>query len=226
MGSESVWTRRGVLLAGGGALASGLAACTGGGGHPAPSTSAPAPTPAPPPAPTTTTTTLAGDLTVATLAASLENTIAAAYASAGDLVNGGKLGLVPAAIASLVQTMQSHHRDHATAWNAMLTAAGEQAVTGTDTTFSAAVVQPGLAALRDTSGLLALCQQMERVAAGTYLDAMLHELTTMDATETAAAIHPVEMQHLAVLALLAGSPPAPDAFATTAGARTTVDQLG
>jgi len=55
---------------------------------------------------------------------------------------------------------------------------------------------------------------------------MLHSLTTTAAVQTAAAIHPVEMQHLAVLALFAGSPPAPDAFATTAGARTTADQTG
>jgi Ferritin-like domain len=215
-----LWTRRGVLVASGGAVASGLAACTGGGAHPATSTSAPTPSVAP------TTTTLAGDLTVATLAASLENSIVAAYTAAADLLNGGKLGVVPAAVALLVQTMQSHHRDHATAWNAMLTAAGGPPVTGIDATFSTAVAQPGIAALRDTAGLLALAQQLERAAAGTYLDAVLHRLTTTGATETAIAIHPVEMQHLAVLAMLAGSSPAPDAFATTAGARTTGDQTG
>ena len=213
-------SRRTFLVAGGGMLAGGLGAgCTGG--------SAP-----PVPAPTTTATTApvtdqpSGDLAVALLGASLENTLAAAYGSLLDLASAGKLGTLPAAVTTLLQTVSSHHRDHAAAWNAILSGAGANATTGPDTTVFSTVVQPGLPTVKDTVTLVALALQLERIAAATYLEALQRLLTTTGALETAAAIQPVEMQHIAVFSLFAGSYPVPDSFATSSGARTTTDQLG
>jgi hypothetical protein len=220
--------RRGVLIAGGGLLASGLAvACTGGSASkPVTTTTSPSPTPTP----TSTTAVGApqrpGDLAVAALAASLENTLGGAYASVLDLVSGDKLGPLPTSVTTLVQTMQSHHRDHAAAWNAILTAAGDTAVTGADTSLFTAVIGPSLPTLKTLHDLVGFALQIERIAAATYLDAVQHALATTGAIQTAAAIQPVEMQHVAILGLLAGSSPVPDSFATSVGARTTADALG
>jgi len=207
-------------------MASGLVtACTGGSASKATTT-----TSAPPaPAPTTTAAGAAqrpGDLAVAALAASLENTLSGAYASVLDLVSGDKLGPLPTSVTTLVQTVQSHHRDHAAAWNAILTAAGEPAVTGADTSLLTAQIAPSLPTLKTLHDLVGFALQIERIAAATYLDAVQHTLTTTGAIQTAAAIQPVEMQHVAILGLLAGSSPVPDSFATSVGARTTADTLG
>jgi hypothetical protein len=213
-------SRRSFLVVGGGVLTAGIGAgCTGG------STRRP-------PTPTTTSTTVAGtdqpagDLAVALLGASLENTLAAGYGSVLDLSTAGKLGAVPPAVHTLLQTVASHHRDHATAWNAILSAFGAKATTGPDATVLSTVVQPGLTALKDWAGVVVLALQMERIAAATYLEALQRQLTTTGALQTAAAIQPVEMQHIAVLSLFDATYPVPDSFATSSGARTTTDQLG
>ena len=207
-------------------MASGLVtACTGGSASKATTT-----TSAPPaPAPTTTAAGAAqrpGDLAVAALAASLENTLSGAYASVLDLVSGDKLGPLPTSVTTLVQTVQSHHRDHAAAWNAILSAAGESAVSGADTSLLTALITPSLPTLKTLHDLVGFALQIERIAAATYLDAVQHALATTGAIQTAAAIQPVEMQHVAILGLLAGSSPVPDSFATSVGARTTADTLG
>ncbi len=208
-------------------MASGLVtACTGGSASKPTTTTTSAP---PAPAPTTTTAGAAqrpGDLAVAALAASLENTLGGAYASVLDLVSGDKLGPLPTSVTTLVQTVQSHHRDHAAAWNAILTAAGEAAVTGADTSLLTALIEPSLPTLKTLHDLVGFALQIERIAAATYLDAVQHALATTGAIQTAAAIQPVEMQHVAILGLLAGSSPVPDSFATSVGARTTADTLG
>jgi hypothetical protein len=215
-------SRRAFLVAGGGMLAGGLGAgCTGGSTPPvpAPTTIATATT-----APVTDQP--SGDLAVALLGASLENTLAAAYGSLLDLASAGRLGTLPTAVTTLLQTVSSHHRDHATAWNAILRGAGSKATTGPDATVFSTVVQPGLPTVKDTATLVVLALQLERIAAATYLEALQRQLTTTGALETAAAIQPVEMQHIAVFSLFAGSYPVPDSFATSSGARTTTDQLG
>jgi hypothetical protein len=152
---------------------------------------------------------------VAARAAALENAFADAYTSVLGL---DRLGTVPAGVKGLWQTFASHHRDHATAWNAILTAAGEAAVTTGDAGFSASVVTPGLAAVKDLGGAVAFVSGIERTAAATYLAAIEGTLTTTGALQTAAAIQPVELQHVAMLGLLAGNDPVPASFAETTGA--------
>jgi hypothetical protein len=201
-------TRRAFLLtaaAGVGAVA--VAGCSGGGSsRAATTTSTTAPLGAPQPS---------GDLAVAGQAAALENAIAAAYSSVLGL---DRLGTVPGGLKGLWQTFESHHRDHALAWNAVLTAAGEPVVTAADTAFAQSVVTPGLAAVKDISGAVAFVTSIERTAAATYLAAIGGALTTPGALQTAAAIQPMELQHAAMLDVLAGSTPVAASFATTTGA--------
>ena len=171
---------------------------------------------------TTTSTTLpvgaaqpSGDLAFAARAAAVENTLAGAY---GSLVALDRLGAVPVGLKGLWETFESHHRDHATAWNAVLTAAGDNVVPTTDDALSGAVVTPGIAAVKDIDGAIAFAAGLERAAAATYLLVIEGVLTTPGALQTAAAIQPMELQHVAILAMLSGSDPVPGSFATTAGA--------
>jgi hypothetical protein len=145
----------------------------------------------------------------------VENSIVTAY---GSVLALNRAGPVPAGLKGLWETFQSHHRDHATAWNAILTAAGETVVTSGDGGFDSVVVTPGLAAVKDLDGAIAFVGGMEQAAAATYLAAIDGTLTTPGALQTAAAIQPVELQHVAMLGLLTGSEPVPVSFATTTGA--------
>jgi hypothetical protein len=158
-----------------------------------------------------------GDLAVAARAAGLENAFVAAYASVLGL---DRLGNVPTGLKALWQTFQSHHRDHATAWNAILNAAGQTVVTSGDAAFAQDVVTPGLAAVKDVDGAIVFVAGIERTAAATYLAAVENVLTTAGALQTAAAIQPVELQHVAMLDVLRGNDPVPASFATTDGALT------
>jgi ferritin-like protein len=168
---------------------------------------------------TTTSTTglaqLTGDLALAARAAAWENTLAAAY---GSVLGLDRLGAVPVGLKGLWETFQSHHRDHALAWNAILTAAGDRAVTTGDAAFSGSVVTPGLAGVKDVAGAMAFVAGLEQTAAATYLAAVTGRLSTPGALQTAAAIQPIELQHLAILAALTGSDPVPASFASAAGA--------
>jgi hypothetical protein len=183
------------------------------------------------PAPSSTSTTSpgsdqpTGDLAFAGLAASVENLLVASYQTALGAAGAGKLGNVPASLTTLVKTLQSHHRDHAAAWNAILTAAGLPAVTAVDATMQTSVAQPQLTSLKSSTALAQLAVGLERIAAATYLEAAQSGLTTTGALQTAIAIHPVEMQHLAILAAFVSGTPVPDSFASTAGARTVGDSI-
>ena len=211
-------SRRGLLVGGAMATAWGAAGCSTG-------------SPSGPPAPSTTATTSpgggqpTGDLAFAGLAASVENLLVASYQTALGAAGGGKLGTVPASLTTLVKTLQSHHRDHAAAWNAILTAAGLPAVTAVDTTLQASVTQPGLAALKTATGLTQLAIGLERIAAATYLEAAQGGLTTTGAVQTSIAIQPVEMQHVAILEAFLTATPVAASFASTAGARTVGDGI-
>jgi len=169
---------------------------------------------------------LTGDLAVAALAASLENTAVATYQAALDAAQAGKLGTVPPAVGTFVTTVQKQHRDHAAAWNAILTQAGKAAVTGVDTTVNTGVVQPAFAKVTNVTQAAQLALALEKVAAATYLNAIENALTTTGGIQTSATIQPVEMQHIAILNYVLGTYPVPDSFASTAGARPLSDQIG
>lgn len=168
---------------------------------------------------------LTGDLAVAGLAASLENLAAVTYQGGIDAATAGKLGTVPPAVVTFAQTAQAQHKDHAAAWNAILTSAGKTAVTGVDTTVKTGVVDPAFAQVKDVAGLANLALALENVAAATYLNG-LGIITNPGAIKTAASIQPVEMQHAAILNFILGQYPVPDTFAKTDGARGPSDQIG
>jgi hypothetical protein len=167
---------------------------------------------------------LTGDLAVVALAASLENLAVGAYQAGIDAATAGKLGAVPPAVVTFAQTAQSQHKDHAAAWNAVLTGAGKKAVTGVDLTVKQ-TVDAAFAQVKDVPGLAKLALELENGAAATYL-AAIDGVKSSDGIKVAATIQPVEMQHAAVLNFLLGQYPVPDSFAKQDGARTTSDRIG
>jgi hypothetical protein len=158
------------------------------------------------------------------LAASLENLAVATYQAGIDAATAGKLGAVPPAVVTFATTAQSHHKDHAQAWNGVLTGAGKQAVTGVDLTVKKGV-DGAFAQVKDVPGLAKLALTLEMGAAATYL-AAIDGVTSKPGIATAATIQPVEMQHAAILNFLLGQYPVPDTFAQQDGARTTSDKIG
>jgi len=167
----------------------------------------------------------ATDLKIAGLAASLENLAVATYQSGIDAATAGKLGPVPPAVVTFATTAQRHHKDHAAAWNSILTGAKQPAVTGVDKTVGDGVVTPAFAKVTDIAGLAKLALQLEDVAAATYLNG-IGLLSSSDAVKIAATIQPVEMQHSAILHFVLGDYPVPDAFSKTDGARGLDDAIG
>ena len=169
---------------------------------------------------------LTGDLAVAALAASLENLAVNTYQAGLDAATAGKLGTVPPAVATFAKTAQSQHKDHAAAWNSILTGAGKTAVTGVDKTVQDAVVTPGFANVHNVVDLAKFALSLEDVAAATYLNGIQSAIQDPGAIKVAASIQPVEMQHSAILHLVLGDYPIPDTFAKTDGARGPDDIIG
>jgi Ferritin-like domain len=168
---------------------------------------------------------LTGDLAVVALAASLENLAVATYQSGIQAAQAGHLGTVPAAVVTFATTAQSQHRDHAAAWNAVLTSAKETKVTGVDLTVKNGVIDPAFAQVTDVTGLAKLALELENVAAATYL-AAIGVVKNPAGIQTAATIEPVEEQHAAILNFVLGQYPVPNSFTPTTGARPTSDQIG
>ncbi len=166
-----------------------------------------------------------GDLAVANLAAALENLAVATYEAAGDTIGSGKLGEVPPAIVAFVQTARRQHRDHASAWNAVLSQSNVPVQNGIDITVNDAVVKPELANVTDVPGLARLALELENSAAATYQNAV-SMLRGQQAILTAASIQPVEMQHVAILNFILGQDPVPVAFSSVQEARTIDDKVG
>lgn len=212
--------RRAFLIAGtavGGSIA--LAACGSSGSSTSKATM-----------PSATTTKMGGsknvDLAVAGLAVSLENLAVKTYQTALDAAAAGKLGTVPPAVGTFITTAMAQHKDHAGAWNAVLTGAGKPKVTGVDITVDTAVVQPALAKVKGVADVAALALVLEDAAAATYLNGIQNALTLPAAIKIAATIQPVEMQHSAILNLLLGKYAVPNAYALLDGARSPSDKIG
>lgn len=199
-------SRRGVLLGGLGlAGAAGLAACSPTSHHPAPS-SAPPSSPASP---------YVGDLRYAALFAALENLTAAGYSVVLGKIDAGAYETLPASVVGTMTTAAAHHADHAAAWNALLTGAGRPPVTGTPLSGAASALDPAQGATQAADALSAAIT-LEQTAAATYLGAV----ATLHASQVlalAAAVAPVEAQHAAVLELLLGSAPVPNATLSSSG---------
>jgi hypothetical protein len=167
----------------------------------------------------------ATDLKIAALATALENSAVMTYQAGIDAATAGTLGTVPPAVVTFAQTAQQQHRDHAAAWNAILTGAGKPEVTGVDTTVQDGVVTPALEQVTDVAGLAELALELENVAAATYLST-IPAISDSAGVQTSATIQPVEMQHAAILNFVLGRYPVPDAFAQTTGGRPLSDKIG
>jgi hypothetical protein len=213
-------SRRSFLLGAGAAAAGGLAlaACGSSGPKSASTTTSGA-------APATKTSSgpasLTGDLKVAALAASVENLGVFAYNAGIKAATAGKLGTVPPAVVTFAQTAMSQHIQHAAAWNSVLTASGKAKVTETDPALTPTVTQM-FSQVTDVTGLATLALTIENIAAQTY-QATISELSSAKAIAAAASIHPVEMQHAAILSFVLGKYPVPNAFNPVDMARTVSD---
>ncbi|HWE56445.1 MAG TPA: ferritin-like domain-containing protein [Acidimicrobiales bacterium] len=148
---------------------------------------------------------LSGDLAVAATAASLENLGVYAYSAGLQAATQGKLGKVPPAVATFATTAKAQHMDHAQAWNAALTAAGKQPVTATDPKLTP-TVNSLFAKVTNAGELASLALLIENIAAQTY-QAAIPALSASSSVAVAATIHPVEMQHAAILYYVLGQYP-------------------
>ncbi|MHB8438204.1 MAG: ferritin-like domain-containing protein [Acidimicrobiales bacterium] len=208
-------SRRGLILGTGAAALGGvlLAACSSGGSSSTTTSGSGSSSGGP--------ATLSGDLKVAGLAASLENLGVYAYGAGIKAAQAGKLGSVPPAVVTFATTAMAQHQQHAAAWNSVLTGAGKKAVTETDPALTPTVNQM-FGQVTDVAGLAKLALEIENIAAQTY-QAGIGVLSSKKAIQTAASINPVEMQHAAILNLVLGSYPVPNAFNPTNSARSTSD---
>ena len=148
----------------------------------------------------------------------------ATYQAGIDAATAGKLGAVPPAVVTFATTAQGHHKEHAAAWNAVLTSSKKKAVSGVDLTVKQDV-DAAFAQVKDVPGLAKLALTLENSAAATYL-AAINVVKAPAGIKTAATIQPVELQHAAILNFLLGQYPVPDSFAMTTGARTIRDKIG
>jgi len=180
---------------------------------------------------------LTGDLAVAATAASLENLGVYAYKAGLAAATAGKLGKVPPAVGTFAQTAMMQHQAHAAAWNAALTGAGKAAVTATDPALTPTVNQK-FGQVTNATQLAQLALLIENIAAQTYQNA-IPALSASSSVAVAATIHPVEMQHAAILYYVLGQYPGiqgtqtnsfstgtPLAFNPTALARPATDFTG
>jgi hypothetical protein len=215
-------SRRGFLMGAGVALGGlALAACGSSSKSSTPSASTGTSSSAPP---ATGGGKLTGDLAVVALAASLENLAVQTYGAGISAATAGKLGPVPPAVVTFAQTVMKQHKDHADAWNAVLSGAGKSPVTGIDKTVSDAVVTPAFAEVKDAGGLAKLALTLENAAAATYLEA-ISVVEAPAGIKTAATIEPVELQHAAILNFVLGNYPVPDTFTKMDGARPLSDVI-
>ena len=157
-----------------------------------------------------------GDLKVVALATALENQAVGAYQAALSAATAGKLGTVPPAVATFVQTAMSQHQDHAKAWNAVLSGAGVPTITNVPLSNQAATLQ-ALGAVTTVGGVANLALELENQAAQTYLFAA-GNVSSAGGISTAASIAPVEAMHAAILQFVLGEYPVPDSFLGTSKA--------
>lgn len=167
--------------------------------------------------------TLEGDLAVAALLASTENLLVATYQDGLDRKD--RFGPYSPGVQSMIESAMRQHKEHATAWNSILTGAGKPGITGVDLSLKASLVEGPIFRARDTNAFLSVCHDLEAVNAITYL-AAIGVFDNNAAVKVAASIHPVEHQHIAVMTFLSGQKLASESFGRTDGARPTTDNIG
>lgn len=204
--------RRFLVLGGSTAAGLVLAACSG--------NDTPAAVEPPPVAPADH---LEGDLAVAALLVSLENLLVSVYQE--GLAMNEEIGPIPPAMLAALERARDQHREHANAWNGLLTGAGKRGITGVNLSVKGATTAPNLLRVKEPNNLVGLCRDLEGVTATTYL-AGIGALQNNAAVKVAASIHPVECAHVGALNALLGQPIATDTFGRLDGARTTTDSIG
>jgi hypothetical protein len=138
------------------------------------------------------------DVDIASFAASVELAAVDAYQAAIDS------GLVTdAAVGAAATTFQSHHREHAAAFNGLAVQNGAEEVGSNQAVLAA--FGPMLEAAADQAAVLDIAYQLEEGAASTYLFA-LGALTVPEAYSATATILPIESQHATVLGTVLGKP--------------------
>jgi hypothetical protein len=153
------------------------------------------------------------DLATAAFAASLEVLAVNTYKAALAAATANKLGPVPAAGATFVQTAITQHQAALDKWNGVLTSNGKMAVSAPDPTLNT-TVNTAFGKVTDFGGAAKLALQLESIAAATYQKAV-SSLTGKDAIQLAGSIQIVDMQHAAILNYVLGNYPVPDTFGKT-----------
>jgi hypothetical protein len=154
----------------------------------------------------------AGDLATAIVAAALEVLAVNTYKAALDAAGAGKLGAVPPAVATFVQTAMSQHQFARDQWNAVITGAGQPAVSAPPADLNA-TVQQAFGGVTDVTGAAKLALLLEQTAADTYLK-VIPDLLSKDAITLAGNLQIIDQQHAAVLLFVLGQYPVPDVFET------------
>lgn len=154
--------------------------------------------------------TYTGDLKVVALAAALENLAVTAYQGALTMAGKGQLGTVPPAVATFVTTAMAQHKDHAKAWNSVLSKAGKPVVSGAPLSITNDQVAM-LNAAKSVPDVAKLALNLENVAAQTYTFAAAN-VSDSGGIITAATIQPVEAMHAAILNFVLGQYPVPASF--------------
>lgn len=158
----------------------------------------------------------AGDLAIARVAASLEVLAVSAYQATLTAAGANKLGAVPPAVATYVQTAMGNHQFALQQWNGVLTGAGMTAVSAPPADLNA-TVQAAFSKVTDVKGAAELALLLEQTAADTYFMA-IPKLTIPAAIDLAGNLQIVDQKHAAILLFVLGRYPVPETFMSGAKA--------
>ncbi|HVE47762.1 MAG TPA: ferritin-like domain-containing protein [Acidimicrobiales bacterium] len=156
---------------------------------------------------------LSGDAAIAEFAAGLEVLAVNTYKSALDAATAGKLGAVPPAVATFVQTAMGHHQEHLDALNGVVTGAGGSEVTEPNAALEP-TVKDMLSKVKDVKGAADLALTLEDIAAQTYLS-VIPVLKSKEAIKLVGSIQVVDQQHQSILLYALGKYPVPETFQKT-----------
>jgi rubrerythrin len=149
-----------------------------------------------------------GEYRTMALAAALEIQAVSVYR---ELLAGRATGSGPAsAFVRLAETCVREHEEHAAAWNAILVAGHEPAVTGVPQSRGSLDLKAARSAATPGEAI-ALVLRLEVQAAQAYVS-VAGTLSSAPGVALAASIAPVEAMHTAMLRFMAGEYPAPASF--------------